>query len=162
MECREEVERLTREYGLDEHSASKLVCLLGYLAFRAMKGVADRLSLDLSRLENLEIDPEGPRVILRLSSWWRVRELYLDMSPDGAEMVITINAKKGLRKESYEEAVSTVIEESDQFQGVEEYDVAYSPSDGTVTLTLRSRLLAEMPSIREIVEAVDRALGYYG
>ena len=161
MVCREEAERLAKEYGLDVEEAGKLVCLVGYLAFRAIKGVADRLGLDLTRLENMEIDTEGPRVILRLSGWWRVRELYLDMSPDGTELVVTVESKKGLRREGYEDAVATVIEESEQFQGVEEYDVAYSPDEGTVTVTLRSKLLAELPSVKEIVEAVDKAIGYY-
>lgn len=162
MECREEAETLVREYGLSPDYAGRVVCLLGLLSFRALHQVASKLALDLSRLRLMEIDPEGPRVILRLGGWGRVREVYLDMSADGAEMVVSMEARRGLRKEDYEDAVATVIEESEQFQAVEEYDVAYDPDEGSVTVTLRARLLAELPSVKEVVEAVDRAVAYYG
>jgi hypothetical protein len=161
MECREEAEKLAREYGLDPGYAGRIVCLLGFLSFRALHQVADKLALDLSRLKLLEIDPEGPRVILRLGGWERVREVYVDMSADGVEMVVSLEARKGLRKEDYEDAVATVIEESEQFQGIEEYDVTYSPGDGLLTVTLTARLASELPSVKDVVEAADKALGYY-
>ncbi len=133
---------------------------MGVLAFRALHPVAEKLGLDLSRLQLLEVDPEGPRVLMRLGGWGRFREVYVDMSPDGVEMVATIEARKGVEKERYEDAIAEVIEESEQFQGVEEYDISYSPDEGVVTLTLVARMVAELPSLREIVDAVDKAFAY--
>jgi hypothetical protein len=136
-----------------ENRREKLVKLLE----NALKPIIEPLGASIDSVESFEIDPYGPRIVLQLSPGNGVVSIFIDASPDGVEAVYTLRVDKGLDKQSFEEELSTLIEESEEFRGVEEYDVTYTPEEGEVTITLRARMIAELPGISEVRKAVESA-----
>ena len=70
----------------------------------------------------------------------------------------TIRVDKGLDKRAVEEEIAASIESSDEFQGVDEYDVAYDAEEGEITITLKAKMIAELPSIDEVRIKVNEAI----
>ncbi len=141
----------------DEHSCVLGVedlCRIGYMAIVALKPLLGKLGVSPSSLSTLELDFEGPRIIVKSAG--SDFEAYLDISPDGVEEVVTLKQPLEAPLDEVEEAIARTIEEGEEFQGVEEYDVSCS-RDG-VTITLYSKLLEDLPDMQAIRKAVERAL----
>ncbi|BEP18329.1 hypothetical protein PYJP_16810 [Pyrofollis japonicus] len=136
-----------------ENRREKLVKLLE----NALKPIIEPLGASIDSVESFEIDPYGPRIVVQLSPGNGVVSIFIDASPDGVEAVYSLRVDKGLDKQGFEEELSTLIEESEEFRGVEEYDVTYASEEGEVTITLRARMIAELPSISEVRKAVESA-----
>lgn len=131
---------------------------LAKLVEKALRPLIEPLGARIEHLENIEIDPYGPRIVIQLSSLGNVETVFIDASPDGVEAVYTIRIEKGLNKNRVEEEISNTIEYSEELQGIEEYDVAYDPDEGELTITLRARMIAELPTIQELRRIVDEAV----
>ncbi len=104
-------------------------------------------------MEGLELDPYGPRIIVRLKPVW-AEDVYIDASPDGVEAVMTLRAPRGLDPGVVEDEIGAVLEE----EGIGEYDVAYDPGEGLLSITLLARLLPELPPLRSLAEKASGAL----
>ena len=124
---------------------------------KAIRPLVEPLGASIYSVESLEIDPYGPRIVIQLSPGEGVETVFVDASPDGVEAVYTIRVEKGLDKHRFEEELASLIEESEELQSVEEYDLAYDPEAGEVTITLRARMIPELPSIKEITRRVTEA-----
>ncbi|MET1101465.1 MAG: hypothetical protein ABWW69_03165 [Pyrodictiaceae archaeon] len=160
MVCEEEVREATSNYGLGEEEATKIICSYGLALLHALKPLLDKLDYEPKMAKSIEIDPEGPRIVIKLSGN-RIREAYIDFSPDGAEHTITIALDykpRRARPEDIEESLSRIIESDEEFTGVEEYDVSYNPEDNTLTIVLISRLITSQPGLSSILRAVEKAL----
>ncbi|ALL00970.1 hypothetical protein Pyrde_0922 [Pyrodictium delaneyi] len=132
---------------------------LAKLLEKALRPIVDVLGISIEDIESLEIDPYGPRIVLEAKpSKHGARSLFLDASPDGVETVVTLEAPRGLDKNELEGTLAELIEESPETQSVEEYDVSYDPEEGEVTITLHARLLAELPSIKEVHKLLEETL----
>ena len=158
LDCRDAARSLATSMGVDEETAVRLICRMGVIAIAMLKPIVDRLEAPIQSVRVAEIDAEGPRIILRLAETDKVQEVYLDISPDGVELTLSIKAPKNMDKQIVEDAIAEYIEESEAFGAVEEYDVAYNPVDGSIVLTLIAKLLVELPGLPAIVDSIERAL----
>ncbi len=102
-------------------------------------------------MEELELDPYGPRIIVKLRPIW-TENVYIDASPDGVEAAVTLRAPRGLDPSVVEDEVGAILEE----EGIGEYDVSYDPEEGFLNITLLAKLLPELPPLRSLAE---KALG---
>ncbi|KSW12435.1 hypothetical protein CF15_06835 [Pyrodictium occultum] len=133
---------------------------LARLLEKALKPIVEALGIDINDVENLEIDPYGPRVVLEARPRrGRTRSVFLDASPDGVELVASLEAPRGLDPRELEERLAELLEESPETQGVEEYDVDYDPEAGEARITLHARLVAELPGVGELERLLEEALG---
>ncbi len=137
----------------DEH-----LVRLAKLVEKTLRPIIEPLGAKITMVENIEIDPYGPRIVIQLSPGPGVESVFVDASPDGVEAVYTIRVDKGLDKRAVEDEVSSTIESSEEFQGVDEYDVAYDAEEGEITITLKARMIAELPSIDEVRRKVNEAI----
>ncbi|HIP66101.1 MAG TPA: hypothetical protein EYH08_06230 [Pyrodictium sp.] len=151
MGCKSKVREV-----LGEELSEDDICKIAVLAVKALKPVLDRVRLPLKGLDYFEIDPEGPRVIVKLVKPVEpIAEAYIDMSPDGVEFSLELTLEPGLEKDKLETALADKIEESGEFMGVQEYDLSYDPQTGTLTMLFTSNLVTELPSINVIREIVS-------
>ncbi len=104
-------------------------------------------------MEGLELDPYGPRIIVKLRPGW-AEDVYIDASPDGVEAAVTLRAPRGLDPRVVEDEVGAVLEE----EGIGEYDVAYDPGEGLLNITLLARLLPELPPLHSLAEKASETL----
>ena len=128
------------------------------LVEKALRPIIEPLGAKTTMVEDIEIDPYGPRIVLQLSPGSGIESVFIDASPDGVEAVYTMQVDKGLDKRAVEEEIAATIESSEEFQGVNEYDVAYDAEEGGVTITLKARMIAELPSIDEVRRKVNEAI----
>ena len=131
---------------------------LAKLVEKALRPIIEPLGAKTTMVEDIEIDPYGPRIVIQLSPGPGVESVFVDASPDGVEAVYTIRVEKGLDIRAVEEEIATTIESSEEFQGVDEYDVAYDAEEGEITITLRAKIIAELPSIDEVRRRVNEAI----
>ncbi len=126
-------------------------------AGKAFAGLLEPLGYELCQVREVEVEPEGPRLIIGLEG--EGYEAYIDFSPDGCEHTVILRAAKDLDEEAVEERISEIIETWEEFSGIEEYDVSYSPSDGYLIVVLLTTTLSEQPPVGLILRAVKEALG---
>ena len=131
---------------------------LAKLVEKALRPIIEPLGAKTTMVEDIEIDPYGPRIVIQLSPGSGVESVFVDASPDGVEAVYTIRVEKGLDIRAVEEEIAATIESSEEFQGVDEYDVAYDAEEGEITITLRAKIIAELPSIDEVRRRVNEAI----
>lgn len=154
MGCKNKVREV-----LGEELSEDDICKIAVLAVKALKPVLDRVRLPLKGLDYFEIDPEGPRVIVKLVKPVEpIAEAYIDMSPDGVEFSLELTLEPGLEKDKLETTLADKIEESGEFMGVQEYDLSYDPQTGTLTMLFTSNLVTELPSINVIREIVSNII----
>jgi len=150
MGCKSRLKEL-----IGEELSEEDICKIAVFAVKALKPVLDRVRLPLRGLDYFEIDPEGPRVIVKLvKPVDLVAEAYIDMSPDGVELSLELVLEPGLNKSRVETRLANRIEESGEFMGVREYDLSYDPQRGTLTMLFESNLVTELPSVNVIREIV--------
>ncbi len=129
---------------------------LARLMERFLKPLVDRLGFSVESVESVEVDPEGPRIIVRAEGGEGFESLYLDLSPDGVELTVTLPAPKSL--EGLEEALADRIESDEELASIEEYDVGYDPEEGEVVVTLHARTINALPSIEKLRALLDEAI----
>ncbi len=129
---------------------------LAKLMERFLKPLADRIGFTIESVESVEVDPEGPRIILRASSGEGYESLYLDISPDGVELTVSFPAPKGL--EGLEDVLAEGIEGDEELSSIEEYDVSYDPEEGEVIVTLHARTVNALPGLEKLRALVDNAV----
>jgi hypothetical protein len=122
----------------------------------ALKPVLQLYRLRLREVSKVELDFDGPRILVKAAPGW-ARSLHLDASPDGVEVVIALSAPKGLDPGQVEARITRLLEESEAYASIEDYDIAYEPGQGELIVTLYSRLLRGQPG-REAIEAIRAAL----
>jgi len=150
MGCKSRLRELVGEELSEED-----ICRIAELAVKALKPILDRVGLPLKGLDYFEIDPEGPRVIVKLVKPVElVAEAYIDMSSDGVELSLELTLEPGLEKRRLETVLEDKIEESSEFIGVREYDLSYDPQTGALTMLFASSLVTELPSINVVREIV--------
>ncbi len=137
----------------DEH-----LIKLAKLVEKALRPIIEPLGAKTTMVEDIEIDPYGPRIVIQLAPGPGIESVFIDASPDGVEAVYTIRVDKGLDKRAVEEEIAASIESSDEFQGVDEYDIAYDAEEGEITITLKAKMIAELPSIDEVRRKVNEAI----
>ncbi len=136
--------------GVEEKLAGLMRGFLGPLA--------ERLGFSIESVEDVSVDPEGPRITVRCGPGPGYEALYLDLSPDGVELTVTMPAPKGLDPEDVDARLGLRIEEGEEFEGVEEYDVAYDPEEGEVVVTLHARTINGLPRVETIRRVVEETL----
>ncbi len=150
--CKNLLDRLAKEgisLGVED------LCKLGYLVAKSVRVLTDKLGAPIKSLDTLEIDFEGPRIIARITN--DNMQVYVDVSPDGVEEVISLQVKGyKISPQLIEEELSRIIEEHDEFQGVEEYDV--SVADKYITITLVAKLLEDLPDLGTVRRILGEVL----
>ena len=127
-----------------------------------LKPLVERLGFSIESVEEVKVDPEGPRIMVRCGPGPGYESLYLDISPDGVELTVTMPAPKGLDPEDVDARLGLRIEEGEEFEQVEEYDVAYDREEGEVTVTLHARTVNALPRVDTIRRVVEEVLGEAG
>ena len=125
-----------------------------HLLEKALARLLEHYEASLDNVKSLEIDFEGPRVIVRLEPEW-AESLYLDASPDGVEATITLQLPENLDPETVEATVEELIENEPAFSQVTLYDVAYDPETGELNLTLYTATLNAQPTPQAIIRLVQ-------
>jgi len=105
----------------------------------------------------LDVDPYGPRVVVAAEPGW-ARRVVLDMSPDGVEAALLLEAPQGLPGGDAEEAILEAVESLPGIGVLDEYEAAYDPEAGEAVVELHARRLTHLPSLREVAERARRAL----
>ncbi len=131
---------------------------LARLMERFLSPLAEKLGFDVGSVEEVSFDPEGPRVGVRCGPTPDYESLTVDVSPDGVEMVASFPAPKGLSVEDVDAALGVRIEEGEEFEQIEEYDVAYDPEEGEVVVTLHARTVNALPSVQTLRRVVEEVL----
>ncbi len=131
---------------------------LAELMRRFLSPFVEKLGVDVDTVEDVSVDLEGPRIVVRCGAGSDYESLYIDVSPDGVELVVSIPAPKGLGVEDVDAAVGLRIEEGEEFENVEEYDVSYDPEEGVVTVTLHARTVNALPHVQTIRRVVEEAV----
>jgi hypothetical protein len=127
---------------------------------KALKPIVEVLGARVEDVADLEIDAYGPRVIVQVKPQDPlVESVFIDASPDGVEAVYTLRLQRGMNRGEVEDRVAAGIEESDSMQAVQEYDVAYEPESGELTITLHVKLLPELPSLKDVRRIIEESLG---
>jgi len=149
---------INQDNGVNSLAEDEHLTRLAKLVEKALRSVIEPLGAKTTMVEDIEIDPYGPRIVIQLAPGPGIESVFIDASPDGVEAVYTMRVDKGLDKRVVEEEVSATIESSEEFQGVDEYDVAYDAEEGEITITLRARMIAELPSIDEVRRKVNEVI----
>jgi len=105
----------------------------------------------------VDFDPYGPRIIITLEPWWAKR-VVLDVSPDGVEATLLLEAPRGLEQRHAEEAIFEAVEEAPGAEALDEYDVAYDPSHAEAMLELHVERLTHMPNLGDLAARVKKRL----
>ncbi len=115
------------------------------------------LGIGMEGVDSIQVDPDGPRIIIHTVT--EELEAYLDLSPDGVELALTLRIDGVQNRQQLEDEVANLIESHDAFSGVDEYDV--SASEDAVTVLLSAQLLSHLPSVEVvrsiILDAAERA-----
>ncbi len=149
---------INQDNGVNSLAEDEHLIRLAKLVEKALRPIIEPLGAKITTVEDIEIDPYGPRIVIQLSPGSGIESVFIDASPDGVEAVYTIRVDKGLDKRVVEEEIAASIESSKEFQGVDEYDVAYDAEEGEITITLKARIIAELPSIDEVRRKVNEAI----
>ncbi len=139
-----------------------LVEKLAKLMEEFLRPLSEKLGFDIESVEEVRVDPEGPRITVRCGPGPGYESLYLDLSPDGVELTVTLPAPKGLDPEDVDARLGVRIEEGEEFEQVEEYDVAYDPEEGEVTVTLHARTVNALPRVDTLRRVVEEVLAETG
>ena len=127
-----------------------------------LKPLVEKLGFSIESVEEVRVDPEGPRITVRCGPGPGYESLYLDISPDGVELTVTMPAPKGLDPEDVDARLGLRVEEGEEFEQVEEYDIAYDQEEGEVTVTLHARTVNALPRVDTIRRVVEEVLGVTG
>ncbi len=149
---------INQDNGVNSLAEDEHLIRLAKLVEKALRPIIEPLGAKITTVEDIEIDPYGPRIVIQLSPGSGIESVFIDASPDGVEAVYTIRVDKGLDKRVVEEEIAASIESSEEFQGVDEYDVTYDAGEGEITITLKVRMIAELPSIDEVRRKVNEAI----
>ncbi|WP_048192019.1 hypothetical protein [Pyrolobus fumarii] len=131
---------------------------LAKLMERFLSPLSQKLGFSIDTIESVEVDPEGPRIVVQAGGGEDYERLYVDISPDGVELTVTIPAPKGLDPDEVDAILGLRIEEGEEFEGIEEYDVAYDPEEGELTVTLHARTVNGLPNVQTIRRVAGEVL----
>ncbi|MET1128614.1 MAG: hypothetical protein ABWW70_04790, partial [Thermoproteota archaeon] len=75
------------------------------------------LGIDVEGVDSVQVDPHGPRIIIHTAT--EELEAYLDLSPDGVELALTLRINGVKNKQQLEDEVANLIESHGNFSSID-------------------------------------------